>query len=252
MEVRHVFLGIPAGGDGQLSLGTHKAITKLAASKHDVQPVWASSSALTMNFNDLWSRALNRRAKEPTDRFIMLHTDLEPTANDWLDKLLALLDETGADVLSVISPIKDSRGLSSTALDTCRWTPRRLTFREIYELPETFDGGFAKEKFGAPLLLNTGLMVVRFEGSWIEEACFGVDNLIVNCGGQFRTFFEPEDWRFSRWCNARGLKLVATRAIPLLHRGSLAYSNAMAWGANPVDKENLASSAAVQTGQLPG
>jgi hypothetical protein len=207
-----------------------------------------------MNFNDLWVQALNRRmTDEPPDRFVMLHTDMEPSQADWLDRLLTLLDETKADVLSVISPIKDVRGLSSTAIDTCRWTPRRLAFRELFELPVTFDGALVKERFGSDLLVNTGLMAVRFEGAWVEQVCFGVDNCIARlASGQFQAFFEPEDWRFSRWANAHGLKLAVTRTIPLFHRGNLAYSNAGPWGTQGVDAGNLVNTARAQTGQIPG
>lgn len=248
-----VFLGTPVGGDGSVAFATHEAICQLHHSIHDVEARFGGSSALTFNFNNLWAEAINRRLDgEPFDVFAMIHTDIAPQAADWLDKLLEIFDRTNADVLSVIVPIKDSKGLTSTALDTSRWTPRRLTMTEVYELPKTFDGQYVQERFGAQLLLNTGLMVVRLTESWALEVCFHIDNCITRGrDGRFAAFFEPEDWKFSRWCNARGLKLVATREVIVGHLGGVAYTNDGPWGSMAVDSINLTNSALGQLGAIP-
>lgn len=252
MKVHNVFLAVPGGSDGGLSIGTHEAIARTNASLHHVYAECQASSALTFNFNGLWCQALNRRTALNLDRFLMIHTDIQPLGTDWLDRMLALMDETRADVLSVVSPIKDTNGLTSTALDTAAWTPRRLTLREVHALPETFDGAFVREKYGANLLINTGLMLVRLTEPWAQDVCFTIDNRVARIDGQFVPFFEPEDWKFSRWCHARGLKVVATRAIQLRHLGSAMYDNVHAWGTMPVDAMNLVNGARAQAGQIPG
>ena len=254
METRKhkVFLAVPVGGDGGISVATHRAVGALAASKHDVECAHQGSSALTYNFNALWADALNRRmAGQAFDVFGMIHTDIAPQPTDWLDRLLTIFDETQADVLSVIMPIKDSKGLTSTAMDTSRWTPRRLTMQEVFLLPETFDGALIQAKFGAPLLINTGLMLVRFTEPWALEVCFNIDNCIALMGGRYQPFFEPEDWKFSRWCNAHSLKLVATRAVAAGHLGQAMYANTSPWGEMGVDSINLTNSAMGANGMIP-
>jgi hypothetical protein len=247
-------LAVPIGGDGTLAVATHRAIAGLASTSHDVIAAVQGSSALTLNFNALWCEALNRRlAGTPIDVFCMIHTDIVPVEPDWLDRLLTILDETGADVLSAIVPIKDIKGLTSTAFDTNRWTPRRLTMTEAFTLPPTItDTPELRQRFGGPLLLNTGLMLVRFIEPWCLEACFTIDNAIHRSpDGQYCPFFEPEDWKFSRWCQARGLKLAATRAVRVGHLGQTLYDNGQAWGSLGVDSINLTNAAAADIGSVP-
>jgi len=249
---QNVFLAVPVGANGDLSVATHRAISVLPSSPHKVQCEHNGSSALTFNFNHLWASALNRAVRgEPLDAFAMLHTDIMPQGDDWLDRMLAIFERTQADVLSVIIPIKDEKGLTSTALDTSRWTPRRLTMHEVFTLPPTFDGALIREKFGAPLLLNTGLMLVRMGRSWNSEVCFTIDNKIDRVGEHFVAFFEPEDWKFSRWANAKDLKLVATREILAGHIGQTVFRNDSPWGMLSVDEINLTNSAMGQSGFMP-
>lgn len=235
-----VFLGIPCGAGGSLAAGTAYGLAYTAASSHSVTLEIDSSSALTMNFNKLWACALDRRARgECFDRFAMMHSDVLPGDPHWLDTLLGLLDEHDADVVSAIIPIKDEFGLTSTAFDTDRWRPRRLTMREAMAAPETFDGEYALREFGAPLLLNTGLWVCRLDRPWVDDVVFDISNRIVmNADGFREAQFEPEDWKFSRWCNSRSLKLVATRKVKLGHLGHRVYSNDGEWGIFDTDRRN--------------
>jgi len=143
-------------------------------------------------------------------------------------------------VLSAISPIKSGFGLTSTALDTHPWRPQRLTMAEVMDAPETFDCDYARQRWGADLLINTGLMVFRLDNEWCERICF--DIVCRNWRdekGVFQCDVEPEDWRFSRWCNARGLKVATTRKVELLHKGPNDFNNFGTWGMWKTDEGNL-------------
>ena len=78
----------------------------------------------------------------------------------------------GADVVSTVLPIKDRRGVTSTAIDDPEdeWTPlRRLTMREVHRLPETFS---AQADCGYPnnaLLVNTGCFVLDLRKPSVER-----------------------------------------------------------------------------------
>src|SRR4051812_48922453 len=110
------------------------------------------SSLLALNFNEMWARALNARSQGIT-HFVMLHADVVPHSATWVGQLRSIMDRHAASVLSVVLPIKDQRGLTTTGL----YSPgdprlrRRLTLQEVYQQPPTFTHEH--------LLVNTGLMM---------------------------------------------------------------------------------------------
>lgn len=188
-----------------------------------------NSSLLAHGFNLLWVEALNGRKRGEYTHFAMQHSDVEPEAG-WLDVLLAELDRTGLDVLGVPVPLKDTRGLTSTAVgraDGDPWRPmRRLTLTEVHALPETF----TSDDVGGPLLLNTGLWVCRL-GGWSERVWFEInDRIAADPDGEFVALVEPEDWNFSRQLHRLGVRVGATRKVRLTHRGPVPFTNARPWG----------------------
>jgi len=201
-------------------------------------------SLLTFSFNDLWAKALNARNEHGIDRFVMLHSDIQPLASSWIDDLLDELNRTDADVLSAVIAIKDHNGLTSTAIDTHLFRPRRLTFTEIAELPETFGGHDLAciheegEGCNVDLLINTGLMAIRFDHPWVEQACFSFTDRIVKRDGKYIAEIEPEDWKFSRWCHSQGLKVLATKKIKASHFGIVPFGNDRVWGTMKTDELN--------------
>lgn len=196
-----------------------------------------SRSLLPHCFNALWCGALNER---PVDVFCMMHDDILPAAG-WLDALLAELDRTGADVLSVVVPLKDERGLTSTAVrhPETGWL-RRLTIRETERLPETFDAGAAGHP-GQTLLVNTGCFVCRFDAEWVERIVWREeDGIHRDRDGRFYATVLSEDWLFSMDAADLGLKVLATRKIPVKHVGPYGYPNGGEWGSWGEDYEQSA------------
>ncbi len=243
-EKDHVFLGTPLGATGTLSGGTHWAILNATRSKRQVFPQHNAMSLLPFAFNDLWCKALNARAEHGINRFVMIHSDIQPLSASWLDELLDELDRSEADVLSVVVAIKDPNGLSSTAVDTHPFRPKRLTFHEIARLPTTFDWidteilYDTKKNGRCGLLINTGLMAVRFDRPWVESVCFDFTNKIEKRREGYIPEVEPEDWKFSRWCATRGLLVKATTKIVVVHLGSIPFRNDRVWGKMKVDEIN--------------
>ncbi len=130
------------------------------------------------NFNELWCHALNlHHHGERVDYFAMLHDDIGP-AKYWLDTLIEELETKQLDVLGVVVPIKDSRGMTSLALDheDDPWMPfAKLSMHDVYELPETF----TSEDVGRPLLLNTGCWVCKWNQDWARTVHFEINDRII-------------------------------------------------------------------------
>jgi hypothetical protein len=187
-------------------------------------------SLLACCFNRLWCKALNLRGERNWTHFAMHHADIESTPF-WLDTITDELHRVGADVMSVVIPIKDERGLTTTGVqDSVTHNVRRFTMTEIMQMPETFCAADIGEA-GKPLMVNTGLWVCDFTKPWVEDMCFTIlDAVVRGKDGIFRARTMPEDWGFSRFCHNRKLKVYATRKVPVGHWGRKAYGSMNAWG----------------------
>jgi hypothetical protein len=201
----------------------------LPTARHRLKIQTNGASLLAHNFNRLWCAALNQRRQLGLTHFAMHHADVAGGPG-WLDVLVEEMDRVGADVLSVIIPIKDGRGLTSTGLqDPHSDRIRRLTMKEVWELPPTFSARDLEP--GKRLMVNTGLWICDYTRPWVEEVCFEVrDRIDRGEDGLFRANVLSEDWNFSGWCADRGLKVFATRAVAVAHLGRAAFRNDSAWG----------------------
>jgi precorrin-6B methylase 2 len=233
-------LGMPSYG--QMTAGAAQGFYCATAGNLDLKIQYAQGSLLALNFNLLWAWALNVSREQRVDYFAMLHSDVEPEPH-WLDKLVAELETRNLDVLSVVVPIKDPRGVTSTALAYPSGDPwrvyTRLTVQEIHRLPETFTG----DDLDAQLLVNTGCWVCRFDEGWAKKVYFTVNDRIIWSTAEeaYVPEVEPEDWFFSRLCHELGLRVGVTRKIGLGHVGPLSFSNNRPWG-DEYDKKNVTRS----------
>ena len=227
----HVFLGVPLY-DGRTDFGTTVGLMGATLAGLAVT-VCGRRAALGPAYtaNELWSRALNARARGVT-HFAMLHADVRPEPG-WLDVLLNVLDREDADVVSAVIPIKDDKGLTSTAVDNPpdqKRAPRMLTLAEVHDLPRrTFDAadtGFP----GKILCVNTGCWAARLDRPWCEAISFAIHTRIVRRpNGTFETVYYPEDWDFSTQLARHGARVLATLEVRLTH-GDDRCTNAEPWG----------------------
>ena len=201
------------------------------------------------DFDVLWMRALTRAAAGELDYFVMLHSDVAPAAN-WIDTLVSEMERTGADLISAVVPLKDPRGLTSTALSRPedRWGAfRRLTVKELQMLPPTFDAadcGFD----GFVLLHNTGCWIAdmrrpifRTQEGNRTVLDFNFPRQIVRDEMGYRLDRESEDWAFSRKLFKLGAKTFATSAVRLSHMdGAVPFPNWGNWGNQVHDEETRA------------
>lgn len=217
--------------------------TNRPTAKRNLKVTRVCGSLLNLNFNRLWANALNCRAESGVTRFAMLHDDITPDL-DWCDTLLEELDDTGADVLSVVIPLKDKRGLTSTGIrNAITGDIRRLTMREVHRLPETFglaDALAAGINTGGDetFLVNTGMWVARLDRPWAETfpGFRSIDQIRRNGAGRWEAVSLPEDWCFSAWAALLGLKVLATRKAAAIHHGADGdYRNDEPWGTCETD-----------------
>jgi len=193
------------------------------------------------NFNRAWCLALNSRKREGFTKFAMIHSDVEPLDNGWLDSMIGHLDSTDSDVLSVVLRIKDKRGLTSTCvMDMDKYLVRRLTMHELASMPVNFNSYMAGARlkgWEAPahktqILVSSGLWVCRFTDPWVEQVWFEMRDRIAKLPpseefpeGRFIPVNWSEDWAFSRQCYEQKLRVFATRGIRANHSGGYEYSN---------------------------
>lgn len=223
-----------------------------------------STSMLPRCFNMLWADALNLRAQHPITHFAMLHDDVGAELG-WLDTLYAEMERTGADILSVVVPIKNHFGVTSTAIDNPAdpWIVRRLTMKEAFDLPETFgieDIPYAEP--GSCLLANTGCWICRFDSDWVErfaDVAWHGDGqsgfrfrskIIKGPEGKYLAADIPEDWDFSRMAAKLGRRVLCTRKVKVQHELP-AYHNAHPWGNWPTDLHWLEYQQALRAGDGP-
>ncbi len=188
---------------------------------HTVRAVAPSSSLATSCRNE-WEAGR-------IDAFAMIHTDVAPPIY-WLDYLIAEMERVGVDMIAGVVPIKDAKGITSTAVDDTgdSFRVRRLTLSEVHKLPKTFTDADA----GGPLCLNTGLWVVKL-GPWMNEVHFRVqDQIYRNTGqaGQWSVKTMPEDWDFSQQVRKHGVKLAATHGLAIDHLGEWKWSSVDEFG----------------------
>lgn len=186
------------------------------------------TSACCMRFNAFLIMAQMLHKEGKADYFLLWHSDIIPEAH-FVDKLVDIAEEKGAEILSVIVPIKDQNGYTSTALDEPvgdmppQWRVRRFTMKEIFEKPETFTD--------PKLLVNTGLLLVKLSAPWVKDIYFHFEDTIIEHHGSRLAVLFPEDWMFSR--DARKLGCTSqwvTRAVKLTHVGHQQFPNYGIWG----------------------
>ena len=193
-------------------------------------------SMLPLSFNMLWCEALNARAEGVT-HFCMVHSDVCPMDDDWLQTLLEEQKRVGADILSTVIALKDTRGQSSTGVmnvDTREM--RKLTIEECHSMQvKTFDASAAGFP-GQCLLMNTGCWVCDFTKPWVEKMCFRFhDHVFKNDLGEWKAACVGEDWLFSIDAWRMGLKTFATTKLNIEHQGVFQYPNSVAWGTREKD-----------------
>lgn len=230
-----VFLGIPyyLHVEGKAVSCWDRALDPNGPSR--VIRALGQNAFLGWNFNSLWCMALNQKPR-PT-HFAMIHVDVVALTRYWLDAMIEEMARTRTDLLSVVLPIKDERGMTSTCVESKDGYFRRLSMKEVSKLPVSFDAataGFPDRK----LLASTGLWIADFRKPWVEKVHFEVrDRIVRDANGTFIADCLPEDWSFSQQLHRLGCRIMATRCVKATHEGATSYPNYQPWGTMEQDEE---------------
>ena len=250
MAERLIFMGMPAG-NGFINAGAAQGLFQLGTQRYKAVCATISGSALGQTFNKLWASALSHPG---ATHFAMLHSDVVPS-HWWVDTLIDELDRTGADVVSAVCRIKDTKGFTSTGVGdpADQWDYRRITCDELTQLPETFGAEdippSITDGYRTCLLVNTGCWVCRLDRPWWRELdeegklrfCFTQNDRVAPMPtGQYLVEFAPEDWLFSRYCQAVGAKVLATQKVGLRHVGVKGFGLDVESGQLATDTEAVA------------
>lgn len=235
-DTTKVAIGLPSG-DGWVWHYSRDA-AQYACREHKSEICHDGTSAIPSAFGLLWCWALNG----DYTHFAMLHSDVaaEP---QWCDKMIAMLDAEGLDLLSAVVPIKSEYGVTSTAIQTGADGDfhRRVTISETRDLPSVFGPAELGLDDGI-LLVNTGCWVCRirdeiggdlrpwaraFPGFSMDSPIFSTE---VDGKETFYTRLDPEDWRMSRWLHGYGASYKATSAIQTKHHGGDVWDSRKEFG----------------------
>lgn len=239
-----IVIGMPHR-DGWACYGSARALAATPSQKYTRWIIDQGNSILTLTFNTLFAQALNLRDREGATHFAMLHNDVVPLEPNWVDVLMQEMEEHDLDMISAVVPIKNEKGLTSTATDHLGypWGVRRLTMTEVMDLPETFTiKDVPHREPGACLLLNTGCWLMRITDPWVAGLLFRQQDRIVWCLSENGWVAQSisEDWDFSRQMVARGCRIGATRKVKLFHQLPQ-YHNESAWGTQRADEDFLSA-----------
>lgn len=211
-----------------------------SAQEHRVFVLPNGKSLLSSNCNTLLCTALNERERLSLDWFAMLHADCEPD-DWWIDTLIAEAEKHNATLMSAVVPIKDQRGITSTAIGDGSYPAiGRITLSQLHDerFPETFGAeeaanglsrlgvDAAKAKY---LLANTGVMVYRLAAHH-PSVCFANFDGIRLVNGRYEPWDVSEDWHFSRLVADAGGKVMCTRKVHVVHHGNARFGSGTAWG----------------------
>lgn len=232
---RKIFLAFPGPN---LLFGAAKGLMTASLGAHEVAIYNAGRGWDDMNA--LWVDALNNAERGGCTHFAMLHSDILPDPG-WLDTLMCELDDTGADLVSAVAPLKDTRGLTSAGIGDAEnpWAPfRRFTMRELMEMPETFSIADTPHT-DRYLLHNTGCWACDLRSPLFyaedEHRCLhAFFNFPLrarrHADGHLVHERESEDWFFSRKLAELGARTLITRKVGLKHVGSMEFGNTEPWG----------------------
>lgn len=237
-----VFLAIPTYDGTMLANGAKVAFG--CPSRRRTMVLSQNGSLLTGNCNRLYAICLNERDKG-FKWFAMLHADIAPEVF-FLDKLIEEAEVHGADLLSVVVPIKNALRLTSTAIGSGNIYGQygRLTMRQVQHetFPKTFDINACCDALarlppplGVPeaprkyLLANTGCMIVRVDRPWAEDVKFDNRNTIIKTeSGRFEARDLSEDWWFAMDVANHGGRVMCTTAVKVDHYGVFPFPNHVA------------------------
>jgi len=243
-----IFLVNPRHGR-QIDYGAAQSFLRLSTDPNrDLlagEPFSVFSSLLPRAFNLCLAMALRSFRAGVATHIAMLHADIE-CEPFWLDKIYDESVAREADLLSVVIPMKDGRGLTTTAIDDPSrpgGVDRRLTMRQIVEnFPLTFTAAAA----GFPdraLLVNTGCWIADLRRPWWHakdddgnlKCAFNIWSSIS--ADELKVDADSEDWRMSRYLHSQGAKVMATRCVRAFHVGNALFGNDIPWGTEATDQK---------------
>lgn len=230
-----IYLGLPHRPGSAMSFGLWRALGRMG-SGFEVETKAIPCSMLPLSFNMLWCDALNKR-KDGVTHFAMVHDDVAPLDDKWLEKLLGLQQKHKADVMASVIALKDERGQSSTGvMNVATREMRKLTLAECHSLPQkTFDAAGAGFP-GQCLLMNTGCWIADLTKPWAEKMCFRFhDHVFRDSEGNWKAACVGEDWLFSIDAWRLGLRCFATLELAIEHQGVYQYPNMVPWGTQEKD-----------------
>lgn len=197
------------------------------------------NSLLGKSFNELWVLFLHSRGMLKLAAGAMIHSDIGAEMG-WLSKMWTIMNRVNADFLSVVVPIKNNEGWTSTAIHDAKTKAiRRLSLKQCFAYPPTFcmsDIGPEEDC----LCPNSGLWICRANlPQWehIDEEgrlIFHWECKDAITRNEERKIYETkglsEDWHAGLMMKSLGIKVYCTTEVRCTHYGMGAWDNHTPWG----------------------
>ena len=242
-----VLLGLPH--NGTVSAKRQYCLTE-ATTDESVRLLTSDvcSSLLAYGHNCLVAAAKNERP----DYFAILHSDVVPTAG-WINQLI---DDLGdGEVIHAPVLLKNRKGLTSTAIayghSPMSMPNRRLTLRQLADLPAVFGAAEARKMGGNYVLPNTGCMLIKCSSWFYDWPGFQMHDTIVKQGDEYVARTVSEDWTFGYWLGHRGLECKVSQNVKTTHYGTAKFSTGVT-GGWPDDKDWHFETAWMGASERPG
>ena len=235
-----IFIGVPRYGPVAWEMACAVLNYVSQGVQHDITYRSVSSSLLANCFNRLLCSCINEGC---WDWFALVHSDIVPSVEYWMDVMREQAMRHGCWLLHGVSPIKNHRGVTSTALGNAHdeWGyVRRVTVKQTFLLPETWTCTDYLNSFGGPvpdnpcMLPNTGCLLMKADDALrqfaIDRGFTIKDRIVPAANGQLISWCVPEDWGTGYWCAQNGIQPWATRALNICHKGEMDFVMTAPWG----------------------
>lgn len=231
MTKRRVFLALP--NNHTIANETWQSVLDSGRPDLFVYTWRAENSLLAHNFNGCIAKCLGMGG---FDYYAQIHADVG-AEKGWLGAMVDELEANSLDALHAVVPIKNGSGLTSTAVaySDDEWgLERRITVRELAELPTTFDINVIRERYdpnATRLLPNTGCLMLKCSDWLYDFPGFSIQDRITRTDdGKWKAEVVPEDWNFGHWAARNSVSVGGTKAVKITHWGRQGFPNDEQWG----------------------
>lgn len=186
--------------------------------------ITATGSVLTRNFNFMLHQIIEQKKKNPKLKYVViLHSDVEVQAQNWLNTLITIMDEQKIDVIALPMIVKcpDMRSSFAVKKEDDDWEYFVFGTNQLNQLKEKRINLYDDKK----LMYNTGVMVIDMDSEAFQKITkkFPWFQITEGFNNKGVLGMMSEDWYFSDMIRKAGAKMAVYLDMPTIHYGSIGW-----------------------------